>query len=136
MLHSSICQAALGLLLMCSVPCLFSAQTNAVQQGMNAVCTFHNATAEEVLDSPHLQSEVCLVGPAFRVLKSPEKEVPAWQPLEGESTWSLEERVLSSGIRPVPGSFTWLKSVEGWFVVIPSQERFEDLLNRMEIPKQ
>ena len=136
MLHSTIRQAALGLLLMCSVPCHFSAQTSAVQQGMIAVCTFHNVTEEEVLDSPHLQSEVCLVGPAFRVLKRPEKDVPTWQLLEGESTRSLEERVLSSGIRPVPGSFTWLKSIEGWFVVIPSQERFEVLLNRMEIPRR
>ena len=58
MLHSTIRQAALGLLLMCSVPCHFSAQTIAVQQGMIAVCTFHNVTEEEVLDSPNLQSSL------------------------------------------------------------------------------
>lgn len=134
MFQRSIFQAASVLLLVCSMPGSLMAQPNAVQQGMKAVCAFHNVSADEVLESPQLRSEVCLVGPAFRVLKKPDKQVPDWQPLAGEATQTLEARVLASGIRPVAGSFTWLKSTEGWYVVIPSQERFEVLSNRMKFP--
>lgn len=109
-----------------------SAQSNtsALEVGLHSVAEFHGISVQEAVASESLRAEACLVGPAFRVVKNPGKAVPSFQILAGGQDTPLEHRVLQSTFRPAEGEFTWLQTAEGWYVVLPSKERFETLLNR------
>ncbi|MGB1383628.1 MAG: hypothetical protein ACPH97_02400 [Flavobacteriales bacterium] len=108
--------------------------TSALEAGLHSVAEFHGITTQEAVASESLRAEACLVGPALRVVKNPGKAVPAFQILPGGQDMPLEHRVLQSTFRPAEGEFTWLQTAEGWYVVLPSKERFETLLNRTSFP--
>ena len=77
--------------------------------------------------------EAALLHAGMRVLESADKAIPHAQPLPGNRNVSLALRLLQSEFRPVPGSFTWLETEEGTYVVLPSQERFAVLVERMKL---
>lgn len=112
------------------------ATPTALEAGLHSVAEFHGISAQEAVASELFRAEACLVGPAFRVVKTPGKAVPAFQILPGGQDMPLEHRVLQSTFRPAEGEFTWLQTAEGWYVVLPSKERFETLLNRTSFPAQ
>lgn len=105
-------------------------------KGVDAVAAYHGISSDEVLESEALRMEVCLVGHALRIIQEPGKAVPTYVELPGEESESIESRVLASEFRPVAGEFTWLKTVEGWFVVLPSKERFDVLFERTPFSQQ
>jgi hypothetical protein len=125
-------KAALALVFTTGTLSAVTAQTAApsVDLGLSAVASFYGVSEQEVRASELMWKEACLVGPAMRVLKNPEKAVPVFHILTGTADTPLEHRVLESAYRPKAGEFTWLQSAEGWYVVLPSLERFEVLLNR------
>jgi hypothetical protein len=112
------------------------AQSEAQDKGVAEVAAFYGIHAEEVLQSATWSAEACLVGKALRVIEEPGKAVPAYQLLPGDADVSLESRILASNFRPVSGQFTWLQTAEGWYVVLPSKERFDVLFERTQISKQ
>jgi hypothetical protein len=112
------------------------AQSDAVDKGVSAVANFYGAEASEVLQSETWAAEACLVGKALRVIEAPGKAVPAYQLLPGSADVSLEARILASDFRPVSGQFTWLQTAEGWYVVLPSKERFDVLFEGTKTSKQ
>ena len=112
------------------------AQSGALEKGVSAVANFYGAEASEVLQSKAWAAEACLVGQALRVIEEPGKAVPSYQLLPGSADVSLEARILASNFRPVSGEFTWLQTAEGWYVVLPSKERFDVLFERSKISKQ
>lgn len=115
---------------------LIRAQSPELDRGVTSVAMHHNISVDEVLASDERREEACLLGTAMRVIQEPGKNVPEFQELPGGSDLSVESRLLMSTFRPVAGQFTWLRTVEGWFVVIPSKERFEVLLDRAQFPQQ
>jgi len=91
---------------------------------------FYGQSEAEVLSSDVWSAEAFLVSDAVRILKNPGKPVSKWQELPGGSEASLAQRILASDFRPIPGEFLWLQTIEGWYVVVPSKERFDIALNR------
>jgi hypothetical protein len=112
------------------------AQSEALDKGVSAVANFHGVETSEVLLSEAWAAEACLVGKALRVMEEPGKAVPSYQLLPGGVDVPLESRILASNFRPVTGQFTWLQTAEGWYVVLPSKERFDVLFERTKISKQ
>lgn len=112
------------------------AQSDALDKGVSAVANFYGAEASEVLQSEPWAAEACMVGKALRVIEEPGKAVPAYQLLPGSADVSLEARILASDFRPVSGQFTWLQTAEGWYVVLPSKERFDVLFERTKTSKK
>jgi len=98
--------------------------------GIQEVMAFYGQSEAEVLSSDVWSAEAFLVSDAVRVLKNPGKPVAEYQELPGSSEASLAQRILASGFRPLPGEFLWLQTIEGWYVVVPSKERFDIALNR------
>lgn len=105
-------------------------QSNLSADGIQDVMAFYGKSEAEVLSSDVWSAEAFLVSDAVRILKNPGKPVSKWQELPGSSEASLAQRILASDFRPMPGEFLWLQTIEGWFVVVPSKERFEIALNR------
>ena len=112
------------------------AQSDTPAKGVYAVAAFYGVDAQEVLQSEVWAAEACLVGKALRVIEEPGKAVPTYQLLPGSAGVALEARILASEFRPVSGEFTWLQTAEGWYVVLPSQERFDVLFERTKTSKQ
>ena len=105
-------------------------QSNLSADGIQDVMAFYGKSEAEVLSSDVWSAEAFLVSDAVRILKNPGKPVSKWQELPGGSEASLAQRILASDFRPIPGEFLWLQTIEGWYVVVPSKERFEIALNR------
>lgn len=108
-------------------------QSSLSVDGIQEVMAFYGQSEAEVLSSDVWSAEAFLVSDAVRVLKNPGKPVAEWQELPGSSEASLAHRVLASDFRPIPGEFLWLQTIEGWYVVVPSKERFDLALNRKKI---
>ena len=105
-------------------------QSNLSVDGIQEVMTFYDKSEAEVLSSDVWSAEAFLVSDAVRILRNPGKPVAEWQELPGSSDVSLAQRILASAFRPLQGEFLWLQTIEGWYVVIPSKERFDIALNR------
>ena len=105
-------------------------QSSLSVDGIQEVMAFYGQSEAEVLSSDVLSAEAFLVSDAVRILKNPGKPVSKWQELPGGSEASLAQRILASDFRPIPGEFLWLQTIEGWYVVVPSKERFDIALNR------
>ena len=105
-------------------------QSSLSVDGIQEVMAFYGQSEAEVLSSDVWSAEAFLVSDAVRILKNPGKPVPKWQELPGGSEASLAQRILASDFRPIPGEFLWLQTIEGWYVVVPSKERFDIALNR------
>ena len=105
-------------------------QSSLSVDGIQEVMAFYGQSEAEVLSSDVWSAEAFLVSDAVRILKNPGKPVSKWQELPGGSEASLAQRILASDFRPIPGEFLWLQTIEGWYVVVPSKERFEIALNR------
>lgn len=105
-------------------------QSSLSSDGIQDVMAFYGKSEAEVLSSDFWSAEAFLVSEAVRILKNPGKPVSKWQELPGGSEASLTQRILASDFRPIPGEFLWLQTIEGWYVVVPSKERFDIALNR------
>ena len=105
-------------------------QSSLSVDGIQEVMAFYGQSEAEVLSSDVWSAEAFLVSDAVRILKNPGKPVLKWQELPGSSEASLAQRILASAFRPLQGEFLWLQTIEGWYVVIPSKERFDIALNR------
>ena len=105
-------------------------QSSLSVDGIQEVMAFYGQSEAEVLSSDVWSAEAFLVSDAVRILKNPGKPVLNWQELPGSSEASLAQRILASAFRPLQGEFLWLQTIEGWYVVIPSKERFDIALNR------
>jgi hypothetical protein len=105
-------------------------QSSLSVDGIQEVMAFYGQSEAEVLSSDVWSAEAFLVSDAVRILKNPGKPVSKWQELPGGSEASLAQRILASDFRPIPGEFLWLQTIEGWYVVVPSKERFDIALNR------
>ena len=103
------------------------------EESVKVVAAHRGWTAAKVVAEPGGFEEAALLHVGMRVLESPAKAIPHTQPLPGNPNVSLALRLLQSEFRPVQGSFTWLESVEGAYVVLPSQERFTVLVERMKL---
>lgn len=103
------------------------------EESVKVVAEHRGWTAAQVEAETVGFEEAALLHAGMRVLKSPAKAIPHAQPLPGNPNVSLALRLLQSEFRPVPGSFTWLETEEGVYVVLPSQERFTVLVERMKL---
>lgn len=112
------------------------AQSELRDTGVSSVALFYGVNEQDVLQNETWAAEAYMVGKGLRVIEKPGKTVPASQYLPGSPEVSLESRILQSKFRPVSGQFTWLQTAEGWYVVLPSKERFDVLFERTNPPKQ
>ena len=103
------------------------------EESVKVVAEHRGWTAAQVEAETVGFEEAALLHAGMRVLESPAKAIPHAQPLPGSPNVSLALRLLQSEFRPVPGSFTWLETEEGVYVVLPSQERFTVLVERMKL---
>ena len=106
------------------------------EEGVDVVAQHRGWTRGQVKSEPVGFEEAALLSVGMRVLESPAKAVPATQLLPGNPDTSLALRLIQSEFRPVSGAFTWLKTEEGLYVVLPSQERFTVLVERMKSTNQ
>lgn len=106
------------------------------EEGVDVVAQHRGWTPSQVKSEPVGFEEAALLSVGMRVLESPAKAVPATQLLSGNPDTSLALRLIQSEFRPVSGAFTWLKTEEGLYVVLPSQERFMVLVERMKSTNQ
>ena len=106
------------------------------EEGVDVVAQHRGWTPGQVKSEPVGFEEAALLSVGMRVLESPAKAVPATQLLPGNPDTSLALRLIQSEFRPVSGAFTWLKTEEGQYVVLPSQERFTVLVERMKSTNQ
>ena len=112
------------------------AQSELKDTGVSSVASFYGVEEQDVLQNEMWAAEAYMVGKGLRVIEKPGKTVPASQFLPGSAEASLASRILESEFRPVSGQFTWLQTAEGWYVVLPSKERFDVLFERTKTPKQ
>ena len=106
------------------------------EESVKVVAEHRGWTAAQVEAETAGFEEAALLHAGMRVLESPAKAIPHTQFLPGNPNVSLALRLLQSEFRPVEGSFTWLETEEGVHVVLPSQERFEVLVERMKLTNQ
>ena len=106
------------------------------EESVKVVAEHRGWTAAQVEAETAGFEEAALLHAGMRVLESPAKAIPYTQFLPGNPNVSLALRLLQSEFRPVKGSFTWLETEEGVHVVLPSQERFEVLVERMKLTNQ
>jgi len=106
------------------------------EESVKVVAEHRGWTAAQVEAETAGFEEAALLHAGMRVLESPAKAIPHTQFLPGNPNVSLALRLLQSEFRPVKGSFTWLETEEGVHVVLPSQERFEVLVERMKLTNQ
>ena len=106
------------------------------EEGVDVVAQHRGWTPGQVMSESVGFEEAALLSVGMRVLETPAKAVPATQLLPGNPDTSLALRLIQSEFRPVSGAFTWLKTEEGLYVVLPSQERFTVLVERMKSTNQ
>ena len=105
-------------------------QGNLAGDGVQEVMAFYSKSELEVLSSDALLSEAFLISHALRLVKSSSKPIPEWQLLPGDADTPLAQRILGSRFRPICSEFLWLQTAEGWYIMMPSLERFNHTFNR------
>ncbi len=111
-----------------------SGQCASLECGIETVAAFHMVSTQQVLESETWMKEAFLVGLATRMTQRQPKGEQHFNLLPGDPDRALEFRLLASSYRPEPGRLTLLYTQDGWFLALPSQERFELLLDNTQFP--